>query len=195
MAAPKRAPVTARDVQGFQSFRLLGPLMEHLHTAGTERERAGNRQLCYEQYATWWRLYFFSPIVTSLRGLPQATPLAKVPARFGVGPTSLGALSEAGQVFDAALLQEVIAALGQRLPVPAVATERAARQALTAVEGSLLPALPTMAWARWQDAPHRAAKRPVACEVLRQIPVAVTVTAGQASERTPGRRLVQPGGC
>ena len=38
------APVTAQDLQGFQSFRLLGPLFDHLHTAGTERDRAGNRQ-------------------------------------------------------------------------------------------------------------------------------------------------------
>jgi len=38
------APVTAQDLQGFQSLRLLGPLFDHLHTAGTERDRAGNRQ-------------------------------------------------------------------------------------------------------------------------------------------------------
>jgi hypothetical protein len=97
-------------------------------------------------------------------------------------------------VFDAALLHAVIEELGRRIPPPAVATERAALQALTAVDGSLLPALPKMAWALWQDAQHRAAKMHVAFEVLRQIPVGVTVTAGQASERTEWRRLVQPGG-
>jgi hypothetical protein len=194
MAALKRAPVTARDLQGFKYFRLLGPLLEHLHPAGTERDRAGNRQLFYDQYATLLLLYFFSPIVTSLRGLQQATTFAKVQRRFGVRPTSLGALSEAAQVFDAALLQEVIAALGRRIPTPAVATERAALRDLTAVDGSLLPALPKMAWALWQDAQHRAAKMHVAFEVLRHIPVGVTVTAGNASERTQWRRLVQPGG-
>ena len=194
MAAQKRAPVTARDLQGFKYFRLLGPLLDHLHAAGTERDRAGNRQLFYDQYATLLLLYFFSPIVTSLRGLQQGTTLAKVQQRFGIRPTSLGALSEAAQVFDAALLQAVIAELGQRIPPPAVATERAALQALTAVDGSLLPALPQMAWALWQDDQHRAAKLHVAFEVLRQIPVGVTVTAGNASERTEWRRLVQPGG-
>jgi hypothetical protein len=117
-----------------------------------------------------------------------------VQRRFGVRPTSLGALSEAAQVFDAALLQEVIAALGRRIPPPAVTAERAALQALTAVDGSLLPALPKMAWALWQDAQHRAAKMHVAFEVLRHIPVGVTVTAGNASERTQWRRLVQPEG-
>jgi hypothetical protein len=194
MAAPKRAPVTAPDLRGFKYFRLLGPLVTHLHAVGTERDRAGNRQLFYDQYATLLLLYFFSPIVTSLRGLQQATTLAKVQDRFGVRPTSLGALSEAAQVFEAALLQGVIAALGRRIVPPAVATERAALQALTAVDGSLLPALPKMAWALWQDAQHRAAKMHVAFEVLRQIPVGVAVTAGQASERAEWRRLVQPGG-
>ena len=97
-------------------------------------------------------------------------------------------------MFDAALLHEVMGALGRRLPPPGAATEQAALRALTAVDGSLLPALPKRAWAVWQDEQHRAAKLHVAFEVLRQIPVGVTVTAGNASERTQWRRLVQPGG-
>lgn len=194
MAAQKRAPVTAHDLQGVKYFRLLGPLLDHLHAAGTERDRAGNRQLFYDQYATLLLLYFFSPTVTSLRGLQQATTLAKVQARFGIRPTALGSLSEAAQVFDATLLHEVIRELARRMPSPAAATEQAALRDLTAVDGSLLPALPKMAWALWQDAQHRAAKMHVAFEVLRQIPVGVTVTAGTASERSEWRRLVQPGG-
>jgi len=195
MAAPKRAPVTEQDLHGVTYLRLLGPLLAHLHAAGTERDRAGNRQLFDDQDATLLLLSCLSPMVTSLRGLQQATTLAKVQPRFGLRPTSLGALSEAAQVCDAALLQAVIAELGHRIPPPAVATERAAWQALTAVDGSLLPALPKMAGALWPDAQPRAAKRHVAFEVRRQIPVGVTVTAGHASDRTAWRRLVQPGGC
>jgi hypothetical protein len=96
--------------------------------AGTERDRAGSRQLFYDQHATLLLLYFLSPMVTSLRSLQQATTLANVQARFGIRPTALGPLSEAAQVFDAALRQEVMAALGRRIPPPAVATERAALQ-------------------------------------------------------------------
>jgi DDE family transposase len=138
--------------------------------------------------------YFLSPIVTSLRGVPQATTWAPVHARCGLRPTALGTLSDAAQVCDAARRQEVIAAWGRRLPPPAVATARAALQALTAVDGSLWPARPQRAWAWWQDAQHRAAKRHVAFEVCRQIPVGLTGTAGQASERVAWRRLVPPGG-
>lgn len=48
MAATKRTPVTAHDLHGCKDFRLLGPLFAHLRTVGTERDRAGNRQLCYD---------------------------------------------------------------------------------------------------------------------------------------------------
>ena len=69
MATSTRPPVTEQNLQGFKYFRLLGPLFTHLHLSGTERDRAGNRQLFYDQYATLVLLYFFSPIVASLRGL------------------------------------------------------------------------------------------------------------------------------
>ena len=188
------APVTAQDLQGFPYFRLLGPLFDHLHTAGTARDRAGNRQLFYDQYATLLLLYFFNPTVTSLRGLQQTTTLAQVQARFGIRRTSLGALSEAASVFDAALLHAVLTALGAQLRPSLSGAEQAALASLTAVDGSLLPALPRMVWAVWQDDQHRAAKMHVAFAVLRHGPVDVTVTAGNASERAELRRLVQPGG-
>jgi len=37
-----------------------------------ERDTAGNRTLHYDQYCMLLLLYFFKPIVTSLRGLLQA---------------------------------------------------------------------------------------------------------------------------
>ena len=106
----------------------------------------------------------------------------------------MGSLSEAAQVFDASRLHEVIAEPGSRLAPEVPLAEQAALAHLTAIDGSLLPALPKMAWALWQDEQHRAAKMHVAFEVWRQVPQDVTVTAGNASERTQLRRLVQPGG-
>src|SRR5262245_25958628 len=194
MAPPAKPQLTDQDIQGFKYFRLLGPLFAHLQTAGTERDRAGNRQLFYDQYATLLLVYFFSPTLTSLRGRQQATPLAKVQQRLGVRRPSLGALRDAAYVCDATLLHEVIGALGAQLQPHVPLAEQDALQALTAVDGSLWPALPQMAWALWQDAQQRAAKMHVAFAVLRQVPVAVTVTAGNAPEREALRRLVQPGG-
>jgi hypothetical protein len=139
-------------------------------------------------------LYFFNPVVTSLRGLQQTTMLTKVQERLGVRRTSLRTLSEAASVFDAALLHEVLTTLGAPLRPQLPLAEHEALAPLTAVDGSLLPALPRMAWALWQDDQPRAAKMQVAFAVLRQGPVDVTVTAGKGSERAEGRRLVQPGG-
>ena len=82
-------PVIAPHLSGLQYFRLLGPLFDHLHTVGTARDRAANRQLFYDQYATLLLLYFFNPTVTSLRGLQQMTTFAHVQAQFGIRRTSL----------------------------------------------------------------------------------------------------------
>ena len=189
------APVIAQQtLQGFQSFRLLGPLFDPLHRVGTARVRAGHRPLFYEPYATWLLVDFFNPTVTRLRGLQQTTTWAQVQTQVGIRRTSLGARSAAASVVDAALLPQVLITLSRQLRPHLAGVAQAALAALTAVDGSLVPALPRMLWAVWQDAQHRAAKMPVAFAVFRQGPVAVTVTAGNASERAEGRRLVPPGG-
>jgi Transposase DDE domain len=194
MAAPTRVPVTGQDLHGFTDRRLLGPRWAPLHAAGPARDRAGNRPWFYDQDATVRLWYFLSPLLIRRRGLQPAPTWAKGQGRFGIRPPALGALREAAPGCAAALRHAVIEALGRRLPPPAVATERAALQARTAVDGRLLPARPKLAWALGQGAQHRAAKMPGAFAGRRQIPVGVTVTAGQASERAAWRRLVPPGG-
>jgi hypothetical protein len=188
-------------VQGFKYVRLGGTLLQALHGAGTERDRAGNRQLFYDQYATLLLLYFFTPTVSSLRGVQQLSTLAKVQQRWGIRRTALGSLSEAATVFDAVLLQDVISELALRAWTRAPHGNPTLRKEdlalvrdLGAIDGSLLPALPRMVWAVWQDEQHRAAKMHVAFAALRQVPVGVTVTAGNGSERAQARQLVQPGG-
>jgi hypothetical protein len=193
MAATKKTPVTAKDLQGLKYFRVLKPLLERLHTVGTERDQAGNRQLFFDQYAALVLLYFFNPILTSLRAVQQASELDKVQRILGCSRTSLGSLSEAARVFEAAALQEIITELAGHIPPPATPAEQQALKDLTAVDGSLLPALPRMAWALWLDEQHRAAKMHLTFEVLRGIPVHVTVTEGNGSEYDQLRASLQPG--
>jgi hypothetical protein len=111
MAAEKKPKLQAQDLRGFKYFKLLNPLLERLHAVGTQRDRAGNRQLFFDQYGALFLLYFFNPILTSLRGLQQASTLEKVGQDLGVPRTSLGSLSAAARVFDAAALQEIIETL------------------------------------------------------------------------------------
>jgi hypothetical protein len=78
MARTKRPPLKGRDLKGFKYFKLLVPLLEKLHPVGTARDKAGNRRLFFDQYTALLLLYFFNPIVVSLRALQQATKLGKV---------------------------------------------------------------------------------------------------------------------
>jgi hypothetical protein len=193
MAATKKTPLTAKDLQGLKYFKVLQPLLERLHTVGTERDQAGNRQLFLDQYAALLLLYFFNPLLTSLRAVQQASALDKVQRVLGCSRTSLGSLSEAARVFEAAALQDIITELAGRIPQPVPPAEQQALKDLAAVDGSLLPALPRMAWALWLDEQHRAAKMHLTFEVLRGIPVHVTVTEGNGSEYDQLRASLQPG--
>jgi hypothetical protein len=194
MAGRKRVEISEADLAGFRYLKKLRPLLASLHDEGADRDRAGNRKLFYDGYAMLLVLYFFSPILSSLRGLQQASGLAKVGARTGVGRASLGALSEAPHVFDPALLRRVVVDLARRSRHRVPKPDCDALADLIAVDGTLLPALPRMAWALWQDSRHRAAKAHVAFEVLRGLPVDATVTAGSGAERPEWRRLARPGG-
>jgi hypothetical protein len=100
MARQRRDEITERDITGLKYFDQLAPLLARLHDEGCARDRAGNRQLHYDQYCLLILLYLFNPIVTSLRGLQQASELAKVQKKLGCSRAALGSLSEATTVFD-----------------------------------------------------------------------------------------------
>lgn len=112
---------------------------------GCARDCAGNRQLHFDQYCLLILLYLFNPLVTSLRGLQQASELAKVQRKLGCSRAALGSLSEAATVFDPERLQEIIRELGQQLqPLGRDPRLRDIPGALTAVDGTLLAALPKL---------------------------------------------------
>ena len=50
MARPRRRPLQASDIEGLEYFDALAPLLARLKDIGTERDRAGNRQLFYDPY-------------------------------------------------------------------------------------------------------------------------------------------------
>ncbi len=191
MAAKPRIPIQDKDLKGLKYFKLLGSLLERLHEDGTARDHAGNRQLFYDQYACLLLLFFFNPVVKSLRGIQQASTLDKVQRLFGCNRVSRGSLSEASRVFDPQLLHTIIGDIAtQTLPL-VHGKEAEALRGLTAVDGSLLPALPKMAWALWLDPQHRAAKMHVHFDVLKGVPVETTLTAGNDSESEQLRATLQ----
>jgi Transposase DDE domain len=191
MAAKRRPLIRDKDLKGLKYFKLLGSLLDRLHENATSRDRAGNRRLFYDQYACLLLLSFFNPVVKSLRSIQQASTLDKVQRLFGCNRVSRGSLSEASRVFDPELLHAIIGDIAtQSLPL-VHGKEAEALHGLTAVDGSLLPALPKMAWALWLDPQHRAAKMHVHFDVLKGVPTEATVTAGNDSETEQLRATLQ----
>src|SRR5262245_33194210 len=133
MARTCQPPVAAKDWQGFKYLALVLPLLARLRDAGTQRDKATNRQLFYDQYAALLLLYFFNPILTSLNALQQASALGKV-QKFTGGPrVSKGSLSEAQGVFDASLLEGLITELASQVAPVTPPEEWAALKELVAV--------------------------------------------------------------
>src|SRR5436309_3295403 len=102
--------LTSQDVRGTKYLGRVFPLLARLRSDGCARDKAGNRTLFYDQYASLLLLSMFSPAMNSLRAIQQASALAKVQKLLGVNRRySLGSLSEAARVFDPQLLEGVIA--------------------------------------------------------------------------------------
>ena len=180
----KRHEIEEQELQGFKYFQVISALLEKLHKVGCERDRAHNRLLHMDQYVSLWLLYMFNPICTSLRSLQQASTLQKVQKKLGVPRVSLGSLSKAATVFDSQRMVEVLAELGRSLQPLAVPDKlRDLPGILTAVDGTLLKALPKITWALWLDEQHRAVKNHVHFEILKGVPVAATLTEGNGSEK------------
>lgn len=200
MAGKRREEVTERDVTGLKYFAKLAPLLERLHDDGCARDRAGNRQLHFDQYCLLILLYLFNPIVVSLRGLQQASGLAKVQRKLGCPRAALGSLCEAATVFDPQRLQEIVAELAAELPPPARDPRlRQVPGALTAIDGTLLSALPKLVQAsclkqttgsglvKWRLHTH--------FEIDRYVPTRIDVTpdgGGPHDERAVLERTLQP---
>lgn len=193
MGRPRNPDILEEDLRGFKHFKLLLPVLEKLRPHRCGRDKAGNRTLHYDQYAALILLYFFNPIVTSLRGIQQASQLRKVQRKLGCARASLGSLSEAARVFDADLLRGVIGELVNSLPAIQGNTQlKELRGVLTLVDGSLLPALPKIVEAMWRDAKHKAFKLHTHFELLRGVPTRMDVGAQHDSDRAMLRAALQP---
>jgi hypothetical protein len=181
MAGRMRKTVRERDVTGLKYFGQLVPLLERLHDLGCQRDKAGNRKLHYDQYALLILLFLFNPVVTSLRGLQQASALKKVQRKLGCRRASLGSLSEATEVFQPEPLREIVAELFQQArPVLADRRLDCLTQTLTVVDGTLLARLPQITQAAWQTRRHPHGWRlHTHFEVLRGLPSHVTLTDGR----------------
>ena len=191
--------IRERDVRGLKYFDQLAPLLQRLHDVGCAGDRAGNRSLHFDNYCMLVLLFLFNPIVTSLRGLQQASELSNVQKKLGCPRTSLGSLSESVSCFDPQRLVEIIAELGGQLePLGRDPRLKDMRHTATLVDATLLTALPKMATAsllkaqtgsglvKWRLHTH--------FEVDRHVPSRIDVTpegGGPCDERAVLERAIE----
>ena len=197
----KRHKIKESELAGFKYFKSISGMLEGLHEAGCQRDPAGNRRLHMDQYVSLLLLYMFNPICTSLRAIQQASELKKVQLKLGCSRASLGSLSEAATVFDSRLMQEIVTDLAAQLrPISSHAKFDDLAGVLTAVDGTLISALPKMTWALWSK-DHKAIKAHTQFDIEKHVPVKITITHGNAVEAKvlaedlePGRIYVQDRG-
>ena len=199
MAGKPRPEVTDKDVTGLKYFDKLGPLLARLHEDGCQRDKAGNRELHFDQYCLLILLYLFNPVVSSLRAIQQASGLEKVQKKLGCSRASLGSLSEATSVFDAQRLKEIIAELGAELkPLGRDPRLKDIDHTLTLVDGTLIAALPKLMQASWlkQETGSGLVKWRLHThfEVDRYVPTRIDVTpdgGGEHDERAVLERTIE----
>jgi hypothetical protein len=203
MAGTKREEVAEKDITGLKYFDRLAPLLERLHNDASQRDKAGNRDLHFDEYVLLILLFLFNPIVGSLRAIVQASALSKVQRRLGCQRASLGSLSEAACVFDAGRLKAIVEELGGQLePVGKDARLKQVQDTLTLVDGTLLTALPRMAEASLLNQQKGSGlvkwRLHTQFEVERYVPTQIDVTrngGGQSDERSVLERNVQSDRC
>jgi hypothetical protein len=193
LMSKKRHKIKESELQGFKYFKAIAGMLERLHNAGCQRDRAGNRKLHMDQYMSLLLLYMFNPICTSLRAVQQASELKKVQSKLGCSRASLGSLSEAATVFDSAVMEEIVTDLAAQLrPLSSHAKLDDMNAILTAVDGTLIHALPKMTWALWKSE-QNAIKAHTQFDLQKHVPVKMTITKGHASETGVLADHLEPG--
>jgi hypothetical protein len=201
--AKQRGEVRERDIQGLKYLDRLLPMLGRLHEIGCQRDKAGNRKLHYDEYCLLVLLFLFNPVVRSLRGLQQASQLQNVQKKLGCPRTSLGSLSEATDVFDPERLEGLIGELLAQVPAPTNVGRGQLPQALTAVDGSVVKTLSSLAEAAYlrdkNGQAHCGWRFHTHFDIDRQVPVRMEVTSalnsGKTDEKQQLRRRLRSDHC
>jgi len=184
-----------RDIQGLKYLKTLLPLLERLHDVGCKRDKAGNRKLHYDQYCLLVLLFLFNPVVRSLRSLQQASLLKNVQRKLGVPRTSLGSLSEATDVFEPERLAAIVGALAEQVPATRALGGEQVKQVLTAVDGSVVKTLASLAEAAYlrdkNGAAHAGWRFHTHFEIDRGVPLRMDVTTAHNGGKTDEKQVLR----
>jgi hypothetical protein len=172
--------------------REIMPLLEAAPRSASEQDE--RRTLLAEDYFSAYLFAMLNPIITSMRALCHASYCDKM-RQVCSKALSPASFSAAQHVFGPEILDRVVRSLCQQALGRCQggdARTRQALKALTAVDGTLLRAVPRMDWAR-SGGPTWAVRLHLHFSVFDQVPEAWTVTAGTVCERKVFQQVVKPG--
>jgi hypothetical protein len=203
MAEPSDDPVPELSLRGLKYLDKLLPLFERLHDVGCRRDKAGNRRLHFDHYCALILLFLLNPVLRSFRALQAASLLEQVRRKVGCSRTSLGSLSEAVEIFEPQRLEAIIVELWAGAPPSRGVGKEYVRRVLTAVDGSVVKTLASLAEAAYlrdrNGRAHCGWRFHTHFEIDRQLPVRIEVTSalngGKTDEKQVLRRSLQADRC
>jgi hypothetical protein len=194
--AKKRPPIRPDQLQSWKLLegfrRRVLPLLAARPATATEADP--RRTLFAEDYFCLFLFTILNPVLTSMRALCHVSRCKKM-RQVSAATVSPGSFSAGQQVFDPEILETVVrqlAAEAQGLGQGGDPRVRQALTALTAVDGTVLRAVPRMAWAP-AGGPGTAIRLHLHFSVFDQIPAAWPITPGNVCERKVFAQAVVPG--
>ena len=191
-------PFTSADLRHYKLLaefqERLEPILRAAPTTPTEEDP--RRKLLPGDYFSLVLFALLNPAIKSARALCGASHFDRMQKEVCREPVSLASFSEMQSLVEPELLAGLLRSLSEEaLPVFGDARLREKVSELIANDGTLLPALPRMAGALWQNPKNRAGKLHLEFSVWRQAPVEFTVTDGNASERAVWKAKLRKGVC
>ena len=199
----KKDARVVRELGHFKKLRKIGKLLRCLHDDGCARDKAGNRELHFDEYVLLILFWFFNPGLDSMRALYRAMDSEEVQKKLGVKRFSLGSFSEACRVFEPAKLQVVVGQMYKRMaPVSRQNLLNNVPGIVELVDGTVLPTLRSVTAAMWLppagygQATH-AYKLHIGFEIDKHVPTSLVLTdargRGNSGERNVLRNRLLPG--
>jgi len=152
------------------------------------------REVKLENYLGLFLFGLFNPVVETMRGLCEASELARVQREVCGRPVSLGSFSEAQAVVDPELLRTVLQRLAAEADRPEWPRGFTGHERI--LDSSVWRVLPRMAWAFWrrQGGLDNAVRLHVALDGTGQVSEA-KLTKAKKCERAQWREFARPGTC
>ena len=175
-----------------QFRRRVLPLLKAKAATATEEDT--RRILFADDYFCLFLFAILNPVITSMRALCHVSHCGKM-REVSRAPVSPAAFSDGQHMFDAQILEKVVRQLAQENQGRGQGGDARVRHALavlTAVDGTVLRAVPRMAWAP-AGGSGTAIRLHLHFNVFDQIPEAWPITPGNVCEPKVFAQTVEPG--